>query len=292
MASTLKQLIEENSGPDPFWTDCLNNYFKNVNKTEKEKIYCPGYWDYGDRRYHCWEHKGHAYVNLEKALKHSCDIYFYQVALRIGIDAIKQMALKLGLNEKYMDDILSREMRGVIPDRYWKEAQIGSKWVHGDTVISGIGQGFILTNCLQLAVMMARASSNKVVVPRLIDNGEKVKFDSLNLQPKNIKFVLNGLEQVLKPGGTAAGSAINIKGARMGGKTGTSQVRSISKEEREKGVLTNEELNWHMRNHGLFVGYAPTNNPKYAVCVITEHVGSSTPAARTASKVMRELLKQ
>ena len=260
--------------------------------TEKEKIYCPGYWDYGDRRYHCWEHKGHGYVNLEKALKHSCDIYFYQVALRIGIDAIKQMALKLGLNEKYMDDILSREMRGVIPDRYWKEANIGSKWVHGDTVISGIGQGFILTNCLQLAVMMARASSNKVVVPRLIDNGEKVKFDSLNLQPKNIKFVLNGLEQVLKPGGTAAGSAINVKGARMGGKTGTSQVRSISKEEREKGVLTNEELNWHMRNHGLFVGYAPTNNPKYAVCVITEHVGSSTPAARTASKVMRELLKQ
>ena len=104
--------------------------------------------------------------------------------------------------------------------------------------------------------------------------------------------MLNGLEQVLKPGGTAAGSAINVKGARMGGKTGTSQVRSISKEEREKGVLTNEELNWHMRNHGLFVGYAPTNNPKYAVCVITEHVGSSTPAARTASKVMRELLKQ
>ncbi len=260
--------------------------------TEKEKIYCPGHWDYGDRRYHCWEHKGHGYVNLEKALKHSCDIYFYQVALRIGIDAIKQMALRLGLNEKYMDDVLSREMRGVIPDRYWKEANIGSKWVHGDTVISGIGQGFILTNCLQLAVMIARASSNKVVVPRLIDNGEKVKFDNLNLQQKNIKFVLNGLEQVLKPGGTAAGSAINVKGARMGGKTGTSQVRNISKEEREKGVLTNEELNWHMRNHGLFVGYAPLNNPKYAVCVITEHVGSSTPAARTASKVMRELLKQ
>ncbi|MDW2995117.1 MAG: penicillin-binding protein 2 [Alphaproteobacteria bacterium] len=259
--------------------------------TENEKIHCPGYWDYGDRRYHCWEHKGHGYVNLEKALKHSCDIYFYQVALRIGIDAIKEMALKLGLNEQYMDGILAREMRGIIPDRYWKEAKIGSKWVHGDTVISGIGQGFILTNCLQLAVMMARASSNKVVIPRLINNGEKVQFENLGLQNKNVKSILNGLEQVLKPGGTAAGSAINIKGARMGGKTGTSQVRNITKEEREKGVLTNDELKWHMRNHGLFVGYAPTNKPKYAVCVITEHVGSSTPAARTASKVIRELLK-
>ena len=259
--------------------------------TENEKIHCPGYWDYGDRRYHCWEHKGHGYVNLEKALKHSCDIYFYQVALRIGIDAIKEMALKLGLNEQYMDGILAREMRGIIPDRYWKEAKIGSKWVHGDTVISGIGQGFILTTCLQLAVMMARASSNKVVIPRLINNGEKVQFENLGLQNKNVKSILNGLEQVLKPGGTAAGSAINIKGARMGGKTGTSQVRNITKEEREKGVLTNDELKWHMRNHGLFVGYAPTNKPKYAVCVITEHVGSSTPAARTASKVIRELLK-
>jgi penicillin-binding protein 2 len=259
--------------------------------TPKEKIFCPGYWDYGDRRYHCWEHKGHGKVDLAGALKHSCDIYFYQIALRIGIDAIKKMAIKLGLTEKYMDDILSREMSGVMPDRYWKEKNVGYRWVHGDTIISGIGQGFILTNCLQLAVMMARTSSNKVVIPRLIDDGVIPQFDNLGLQQKNIKFVQQGLEEVLKKGGTAAGSAINVKGKRMGGKTGTSQVRSISKKEREKGVLTNEQLKWSMRNHGLFVGYAPTDKPKYVVCVITEHVGSSTPAARTASKVMKELLK-
>ena len=259
--------------------------------TPKEKIFCPGYWDYGDRRYHCWEHKGHGKVDLAGALKHSCDIYFYQIALRIGIDAIKKMAIKLGLTEKYMDDILSREMSGVMPDRYWKEKNIGYRWVHGDTIISGIGQGFILTNCLQLAVMMARTSSNKVVIPRLIDNGVIPQFDNLGLQQKNIKFVQQGLEEVLKKGGTASGSAINVNGKRMGGKTGTSQVRSISKKEREKGVLTNEQLKWSMRNHGLFVGYAPTDKPKYVVCVITEHVGSSTPAARTASKVMKELLK-
>ncbi len=257
-----------------------------------EKIFCPGYWDYGDRRYHCWEDKGHGKVDLVGALKHSCDIYFYQIALRIGIDAIKEMAIKLGLTEKYMDDILAREMSGVIPDRYWKEKNIGARWVHGDTIISGIGQGFILTNCLQLAVMTARATSNKVVVPRLIDDGKKNKFKNLGLQQKNIKIVQQGLEEVLKKGGTAAGSAVNVNGKRMAGKTGTSQVRSISKKERQSGVLTNEQLKWSMRNHGLFVGYAPTDKPKYAVCVIAEHVGSSTPAARTASKVIKELLKQ
>ncbi len=259
--------------------------------TEREKIFCPGHWDYGDRRYHCWEDKGHGWVDLVGALKHSCDIYFYQVALRIGIDAIKDMAVRLGFTEKFMDDIIAREMEGVIPDRYWKEKQIGVRWVHGDTVISGIGQGFILANSLQLAVMMARAASNKKVIPRLIKTDKKPSFDTLSLQQKNIKVVLSGLEQVLKTGGTASGSAINVNGKRMGGKTGTSQVRSISKKERLSGVLTNEQLKWHMRNHGLFVGYAPTDNPKFAVCVVTEHSGSSGPAARSAAAVMKELLK-
>lgn len=259
--------------------------------TPTEKVFCPGHWDYGDRRYHCWEAKGHGWVDLAGALKHSCDIYFYQMALRIGIDAIRKMALKLGFTEKYMDDILSREMPGVIPDRYWKEKNVGARWVHGDTIISGIGQGFILANCMQLCVMIARTVSNRVVRPRLIMTDKKLEFDSLGLQPKNIKYVMNGLEQVTRPGGTAAGSAINVAGAKMGGKTGTSQVRSISKAERKSGVLTNEQLKWHMRNHGLFVGYAPLNNPKYAVCVITEHSGGSGSAARTAAAVMRELLK-
>ena len=117
-------------------------------------------------------------------------------------------------------------------------------------------------------------------------------FEKLGLQQKNLNAVLNGLEQVTKKGGTAAGSAININGQFMGGKTGTSQVRSISKAEREKGVLTNEQLKWNMRNHGLFVGYAPTDKPKYAVCVVTEHAGGSGPAARTVAAVMKELLKQ
>lgn len=258
--------------------------------TANEKIFCQGHWDYGDRRYHCWEAEGHGWVNLADALKHSCDIYFYQLALKIGIDSIKDMAIKLGFTQKYMDGILSREMAGIIPDRYWKEEAIGYRWMHGDTIISGIGQGFTLTNCLQLAIMMARTASNKVIMPRLILTDEKPQFANLGLQKKNINAVLAGLEQVTKKGGTAAGSAINVNGARMGGKTGTSQVRSISRAERESGVLTNEQLNWNMRNHGLFVGYAPTNSPKYAVCAITEHSGGSGPAARAVAATMRALL--
>ena len=259
--------------------------------TPKEKIFCPGYWEYGNHKYHCWEKDGHGWVDLIGALKHSCDIYFYQVALRIGIDAIKAMALKLGLNQKYMDNILINEMPGIMPDRRWKEKNIGSYWVHGDTIISGIGQGFILTNCLQLAVMMARVASNKNVVPRLIYSDKKPQFKKLGIQQNNIQYVLNGLEQVTQKGGTAAGSAINVNGKKMGGKTGTSQVRNISKKERQSGVLTTEQLKWNLRNHGLFVGYAPTNSPKYAVCVIMEHAGGSSPAARATASILKELLK-
>ena len=259
--------------------------------TPNETVFCPGHWDYGDRRYHCWESKGHGKVNLVGALKHSCDIYFYQLALRIGIDAIKRMAIRLGMTEKYIENIIPKQMAGVIPDRKWKESNIGSKWVHGDTIISGIGQGFILVNCMQLAVMIARVASNRRVIPRLVHNDKKPNFKSMGLQEKNLKLVLNGLEEVLKKGGTAFGSAINVNGAKMGGKTGTSQVRSISKAERLKGVLTNEQLKWNMRNHGLFVGYAPTDAPKYAVCVITEHSGSSGSAARTAAATMKKLLE-
>jgi len=259
--------------------------------TPHERIFCPGHWDYGDRRYHCWEHKGHGHVDLAGALKHSCDIYFYQMALRIGIDAIKKMALKLGLSEKYMENVLSREMPGIIPDRKWKEKQTGARWVHGDTIISGIGQGYILTNCLQLAVMMGRAASNRNILPRLLATNTIPVFENLGLQRKNINAVLNGLEQVTKKGGTASGSAINVGGARMGGKTGTSQVRSISKAERENGKIPKDQIQWNMRDHGLFVGYAPTDKPKYAICVVTEHSGTSSTAARAAAATMRVLLK-
>lgn len=257
--------------------------------TKDEKIYCDGDWEYGKHIYHCWEKKGHGWMNMESALAHSCDIYFYQIALRIGINPIKSMAEKLGLGQKLLE-LLPREMAGVIPDREWKQKNIRESWMHGDTIISGIGQGYILTNCLQLAVMGARAATNREVSPYLIENDdEKHDYKKLGLNPENIKIVMNGLAKVTQEGGTAAGVSWIIK--NMGGKTGTSQVRRISLAERQSGVKTNEQLNWEQRNHGLFVGLAPIENPKYCVAIITEHSGSSGAAARAAAETMKEALK-
>jgi penicillin-binding protein 2 len=167
--------------------------------------------------------------------------------------------------------------------------------MHGDTIISGIGQGYILSNCLQMCVMAARAATNLAIRPRLIEGKnemrEEPKFKNLGLDPANIKVVMDGLAKVMQPGGTAASAAINIRGMRMGGKTGTSQVRNISASERLTGVKTNEQLKWEQRNHGLFVGIAPIDNPKFAIAVITEHSGGSGQAARAASSTMAEILR-
>ena len=255
-----------------------------------EKIYCPGFWEYGNHRYHCWEKHGHGWMDMVGAMKHSCDIYFYQIALRTGIERIRDMAGTLGLGHRLLD-VFPREMAGVTPDKAWKEKNVGSRWQHGDTIISGIGQGFVLANCLQLAVMMARTATNKEIMPRIIPDADDNPPQMLGLSRKNIDIVLKGLEMVTQEGGTAAAHAINVRGAKMGGKTGTSQVRSISKKERETGIRTNEQLPWELRNHGLFIGFAPIGNPKYFVSVITEHSGGSGPAARTAAGVMKECLK-
>jgi penicillin-binding protein 2 len=260
--------------------------------TPTERIHCPGHWEYGRHVYHCWERHGHGNVDLDRAMATSCDVYFYQIALRIGIDAIRTMALRLGLVNRLLDD-LPRVSVGVVPNRQWKEQNIGSSWLHGDTIITGIGQGFVLSNCMQLAVMTARAVSNKEVIPRLVipEGGEAVNFKSLDFQERNIRILMSGLDKVLRQGGTAAHLAINVNGRRMGGKTGTSQVRRITEEERARGIRTNEQLPWHLRNHGLFVGYAPLTNPRYAVATIVEHVGGASPATQATGIVMRELLK-
>ncbi|MCL2737569.1 MAG: penicillin-binding protein 2, partial [Alphaproteobacteria bacterium] len=134
-----------------------------------ERIFCPGHWEYGRHVYHCWERHGHGNVDFERAMATSCDVYYYQIALRIGIDAIRNMAMRLGLSQRILED-LPREAVGVVPYRRWKERNIGSSWLHGDTIITGIGQGFVLSSCLQLAVMTARAVSNKKVIPRIVIN--------------------------------------------------------------------------------------------------------------------------
>ncbi|MDR3208487.1 MAG: penicillin-binding protein 2 [Rickettsiales bacterium] len=254
-----------------------------------DKVVCHGEWRYGNHLYHCWEKRGHGGMDLHAALKHSCDIYFYQMSLKIGIDAIAAMARKLGLGARSFDNYDESEKTGIVPSREWKESNIGVPWVHGDTVITAIGQGFALANCMQLAVMLGAAMTNYKVKPRLTYDRE-VSRELVGLDPQNIHEVSKGLAAVLEKGGTASGSYINVDGKKMGGKTGTSQVRRISLEERAAGIRQDKDLPWELRNHGLFVGFAPVGNPKYVVAVIAEHAGSSSPVARAASAVMKEIL--
>jgi penicillin-binding protein 2 len=214
-----------------------------------DKVTCRGEWRYGNHLYHCWEKRGHGSVDLHEALKHSCDIYFYQMSLKIGIDAIALMAKKLGLGSRSFENYDESERVGIVPSREWKEANIGVPWVHGDTVITAIGQGFVLANCMQLAVMLGAAMTNYKVKPRLTYEKEASR-EMIGLDPENIREVSMGLAAVLEKGGTASGSFINVNGKKMGGKTGTSQVRRISLEEREKGIRRDSELPWELRNHG------------------------------------------
>ncbi|MDR1027261.1 MAG: penicillin-binding protein 2 [Rickettsiales bacterium] len=255
-----------------------------------EKITCRGEWRLGTHMYHCWVKRGHGPVDLFGALKHSCDIYFYQMSLKVGIDAIAAMAKKLGLGSRAFANYDESEKVGVVPSREWKESNIGVPWVLGDTVITAIGQGFVLTNCLQLAVMLGAAMTNYRVKPRLTYD-KPISREPMNLDPKNIADVSKGLQMVLEKGGTASGSYFNINGATMGGKTGTSQVRRISLEERATGVRKDSDLPWELRNHGLFAGFAPAEDPRYVVAVVAEHAGGSGMVARAASAVMREIIK-
>ncbi len=259
--------------------------------TPTEKIYCDGGWNYGTHRYHCWEKDGHGWQNLSDALAHSCDVYFYQVALRVGIDAIRNMAKRLGMGQTLLEDLLG-EHPGLLPDKRWKEKNVGQTWRHADTILTGIGQGFVLSTPLQLAIMTARAVSGREIMPTLMmDSTSRNEFPSIGISQKHIDAVMHGLNRVTTTDGTASLSAINVNGQKMGGKTGTSQVRRITTEERATGVRSSASLPYHLRNHAMFVGYAPTENPRYAISVLLEHGNSGSIAGHVAASIMRETLK-
>lgn len=268
--------------------------------TPSWSVSCPGHFDLGKSRFHCWKSGGHGTVNLKDALAHSCDTYFYKLSLQIGFDRIAEMARRLGLGAKYDFD-LPEENSGLMPDTNWKKAK-GEIWHQGETLVSAIGQGAVLSTPLQLAVMLSRVvNGGKAVVPWLAGYADKKPLSlndgstaaDLGIKKANLDAVRVGLEAVLEPGGTAFSSRIVEEGMTMGGKTGTSQVKRISMAERAKGVRKQEDLPWHLRHHALFVGYAPTDKPRYACCVIVEHGGGgSTAAAPIAHDIMLEVQKR
>ncbi len=258
--------------------------------TPDTKYFCSGKMELGNATFHCWKEQGHGLLNCTDAISQSCDVYFYEIAKRIGVKRIAEMARRFGLGDPMGID-LPGEQGGLIPSNKWKLAKIGSSWQKGETVILGIGQGFILATPLQLATMTAQLVNGGIKIkPHLTksllntenSNGdEKIEpAESLNISRANLRLVRNAMTRVVNhPRGTAFRSRIKEDGMAMGGKTGTVQVRRISKAEREKGVLKNSELEWKERDHALFVGFAPIENPRYAVSIVVEHGGGGSSIA-------------
>jgi penicillin-binding protein 2 len=264
-----------------------------------QRIHCPGHYSLGSHDFHCWKRGGHGAMNMHDAIKYSCDVYFYDVARRIGISAIAEMSRKFGLGQTY-DFEVPGEKAGLVPTPEWKRAARGEVWHQGETVIAGIGQGYLLTTPLQLAVMTARiANGGHAVVPRLTRavGGELLPVPEARLigvSEKALQAAQNGMIGVTnEPGGTAYRHRIAEPGMELAGKTGTAQVRRISRAERATGVIRNEDLEWRQRDHALYVCYAPLHEPRYAMSVVVEHGGSgSAAAAPIARDIMHEVLKR
>jgi len=263
--------------------------------SEKTRFFCPGHKTVGNKDFHCWHRYGHGNVNVIQAIEQSCDVFFYEIGLKTGIARISEMARRLGLGERTRIG-LPGEKKGLIPDKAWKEKAVGSSWTLGETVNASIGQGYVLTTPLQLAVMTARlANGRKAVVPTVMaqsDGGPE--FDDLEINPYALKVVQRGMRRVMSGNlGTARNHDLTDQGYALAGKTGTVQVKAISKAERESGIIDNIDRPWKFRDHALFVGYAPFEEPRYAVAVIVEHGGGgSGVAAPIASKVLGHVLKE
>jgi penicillin-binding protein 2 len=250
------------------------------------EVHCPGFTQLGQHTFHCWKRWGHGSLKLVDALAQSCDVYFYDIARRVGIDAIARMARRFGLGERQGVD-LPGERPGLVPDRAWKEASRGVPWQLGETLIVGIGQGYMQATPLQLAVMTARlANGGRAVQPRLVRSAApplqaaQEPVPAVGVSDWALRFVKQGMYQVVNgQHGTARQAALPDPAVALAGKTGTSQVRRISRSERAAGVRKNEEKPWEERDHALFVAFAPYHAPRYAVAVVVEHGGSGSSAA-------------
>lgn len=255
--------------------------------------FCSGKMKLGNHLFHCWRHSGHGNQTVVNAIKNSCDIFFYETALKIGIEKIAQMSHRLGLGEVY-ELGLENQKTGVIPDKKWKKEKLKAPWQQGETVIAGIGQGYVLVTPLQLVTMLARVvNGGYEIYPTFIKTDTPPTPKSLNIKNSSLEIVKQGMFEVVNGiGGTASRAKLKNKDIKMGGKTGTTQVRRISLQERASGIKRDEDLPWKYRNHAWFMGYAPHDKPKYAVAVIVEHGRSgSGVAAPIASKILEEAFK-
>ena len=271
------------------------------------RIHCSGEMELGDATFHCWKKNGHGWMDAFNGIMQSCDVYFYEVARRTGIDRIAGMARRFGFGDVLGLD-LPGEKPGLVPSRKWKKKTLNAPWQQGETVLIGIGQGYLLSTPLQMAVMAARLGNGGVkVTPRLTrprldpeldpfdsipkgDHDDDPVPESLGLLPAHLELVRQAMNGVVNnPQGTAFKARIKTKGRQMAGKTGTVQLRRITKVEREEGVRKNKDIPWRERDHAMFVGFAPIDKPRYAVSVVVEHGGGgSSVAAPIARDILAE----
>ncbi len=253
--------------------------------TPSDRIACPGFLDLGDTRFHCWSKHGHGSLDMRGGLKNSCDVFFYEAARRTGIDRIADMANRFGIGVDLGIE-LPGARKGLVPNRAWSLAQ-GRPWNVGDTISCGIGQGYIEATPLALATYVSRIASGRAVQPHLtrsvggvVQKGAlATDWPSLDLPERGLHLLREGMWAVVnEPGGTAPSARINLSGMQMAGKTGSSQVRHVSREQREHG-FNSAKLPWEFRPHALFVCYAPYDVPRYAVAVVVEHGNAGAAAA-------------
>jgi penicillin-binding protein 2 len=256
----------------------------------KDKITCRQKVNLGNRTFHCWKRGGHGPVNMREALKNSCDVYFYELSQKVGIENIASMGRRLGFGEKFNIG-LNGLKSGIMPDPKWKKLKLGNSWKVGDTLNASIGQGFVLSTPLQMAVMVARLANGKdSLTPNLIIGQNLLKFKSLDIDSSHIAFVQKSMLAVCEePGGTAYKKyGLDLGQLQIAGKTGTGQVRGISEKERRSKLRRDEDLPWKLRDHNVFVGYAPFKKPRFAVSCLVEHGGTGS---KRAIEISRNILK-
>ena len=244
--------------------------------------------------YHCWKKEGHGFVNLREAMKQSCDTYFYEVARRLGVDRLSVTAKKFGLGQKVFKDIFDNEKKGLVPNTEWKKNALGRNWVLGETIITGIGQGFIQTTPIQLCLMTAQiANGGYKIYPKIVandDNQYADKFMPLYKKSRNIKIVQDAMfSSTNEVRGTSYRSRLDDPKYRFAGKTGTSQVKKITERDRELDLKT-FEIPYEERDHALYVAFGPYKSPRYALSIIIEHGGSGGTVAAPLAKELFKMI--
>ena len=263
----------------------------------EEKVYCNSKYRLGNRVFNCWKRRdgGHGLMDMRSALKESCDVYFYDIIQKVGMDRVKIVAEKLGFGQVF-DLGIPGQTSGIVPDNQWKLDRLNEPWRTGDSLNASIGQGFVLATPLQLATMAARlANGISAVSPHLIIQDTAPEFKPMGFKLENVAFINEAMRAVTEEtGGTAYSRfSLGLRGLEMAGKTGTGQVRGISVAERATRIRNNRELPWKLRDHSIFVGFAPYDDPRYSVGVIVEHGGSgAVKAPRIARGMLRAALQK